>query len=235
MTRDDRVERESTVRAVVVDDHNVVRSGLRLLIESHDDMHIVGDAASGEESLRVLDALFLEHEDKHPNIVVMDLMMKGIGGIEATRRIKEERPQVNVLMLTMNDDRAYLREAFAAGASGYVLKEAVDVELIDAVRAVAAGGRYLHPSLGAALVKAEEEAKRGPKTPHGIPLSEREVDVLRLVASGYTNKEIADALYISIRTVETHKTHIMEKTGLRARSELTRFATESGILRSDET
>jgi two-component system, NarL family, response regulator NreC len=227
----DKSELEPPVRAVIVDDHNVVRSGLRLLIAQH-GMSVVGEAASGEESLRVLDDLFAAPDDEHPTVVVMDLMMKGIGGIEATRRIKEERPDLGVLILTMNEDRAYLREAFAAGASGYVLKEAVDVELIDAVRAVAAGGRYLHPSLGAELIRAEQDAARGPKTPHGVPLSAREVDVLRLVSAGYTNKEIADELYVSVRTVETHKTHIIQKTGLRARSELTRFATESGILRS---
>lgn len=219
------------VRAVIVDDHNVVRSGLRMLIDSQDDMRVLGDAATGEESLRLLDELFAAGTDL-PNVVVMDLMMPGIGGVETTRRVKEERPDVAVLVLTMNDDRAYLREAFRAGASGYVLKDAVDVELLDAVRAVAAGGRYLHPSLGAELIRAEEDARRGPSTARGVPLSEREVDVLRLVASGYSNKEIADSLYISVRTVETHKTHIIQKTGLRARSELVRFATEAGILES---
>jgi two-component system, NarL family, response regulator NreC len=219
----------TAVRALVVDDHNVVRSGLRLLIESEYGMTVVGEASSGEEAIRVLDELF-DDGSLPPNVIVMDLMMEGIGGIEATKRIKDERPELNVLVLTMNDDRAYLREAFRAGASGYVLKDAVDVELLDAVRAVAAGGRYLHPSLGAELIRAEEEARQGPATPRGVPLSSREVDVLRLVAAGYSNKEIADELYISVRTVETHKTHIMQKTGLRARSELTRFATDAGII-----
>jgi DNA-binding NarL/FixJ family response regulator len=130
----------------------------------------------------------------------------------------------------MADDRAYLREAFAAGASGYVLKDAADIELIDAIRSVAEGGRYLHPSLGAELVKAELEAKQGPPTPTGIPLSKREVDVLRLVAAGFTNKQIADQLYLSARTVETHKAHIIQKTRLRARSDLTRFAVDTGLM-----
>lgn len=217
------------VHAFICDDHNVVRSGLRLLIESQDDMDVIGEASSGEDAIAALGEL---GPDGQPNLVVMDLMMEGIGGIEATRRIKDEHPDVNVLVLTMNDDRAYLREAFRAGASGYVLKDAVDVELLDAARAVAAGGRYLHPSLGAELVRAEQDAREGPTTARGVPLSEREVDVLRLVAAGYSNKEIADELYISVRTVETHKTHIMQKTGLRARSELTRFATDSGIIGS---
>jgi two-component system, NarL family, response regulator NreC len=222
-------EADVGVRVVIVDDHNVVRAGLRLLIETQNDMEVVGEAASGETAITVVNDLYAG-ESARPNIVVMDLLMDGIGGIEATKRIKEERPYLNVLVLTMNDDRVYLREAFRAGASGYVLKDAVDVELLDAVRAVAAGGRYLHPSLGAELIRAEEEAHHGPSTPRGIPLSQREVDVLRLVASGYSNKEVADELFISVRTVETHKTHIIQKTGLRARSDLFRFATDAGIL-----
>jgi DNA-binding NarL/FixJ family response regulator len=209
----------------VVDDHNVVRSGLKLVINAQDDLTVVGEASSGEQALQTIQTM-----DEQPDCVVMDLMMEGIGGVEATRRIKEDWPEVPVLVLTMADDRAYLREAFRAGATGYVLKDAADVELVDAIRTVAEGGRYLHPSLGAELAKAEEQDKRGPKTPLGVPLSRREVDVLRLVAMGYSNKEIADDLFISVRTVETHKTHIMQKTSLRARSELVRFALEAGIL-----
>lgn len=221
------------IRVVVVDDHNVVRAGLRLVLEAQDGIEVVGDASSGEDGIRIIADAF-GGDGKRPNVVVMDLMMEGIGGIEATRRIKEEWPDLNVLVLTMAGDPAYLREAFGAGASGYVLKDAVDVELVDAVRAVAEGGRYLHPALGAELVRAEEEARHGPRTKHGVPLSKREVDVLRLVAMGYSNKEVADGLYISVRTVETHKTHIMQKTGLRARSELTRFARDVGILEPED-
>jgi two-component system response regulator NreC len=219
-----------TIRAVVIDDHNVVRTGIRMVLEGQDGIDVVGDAASGEEGIRLVDELFDGPEERHPNVIVMDLMMDGIGGIEATRRITEERPDLNVLVLTMAGDRAYLREAFGAGASGYVLKDAVDVELVDAVRAVAEGGRYLHPSLGAELARAETEAKQGPRAPHGVPLSRREVDVLRCVAKGYSNQEIADELFISVRTVETHKTHIMQKTSLRVRSELTKFAQDTGII-----
>jgi two-component system response regulator NreC len=218
------------VRALIVDDHNVVRSGLRMLISAQDGMVVVGEASSGEECLRTLDELFRSGQEAHPNVVVMDLMMSGIGGIEATRRVKQARPDVHVLVLTMNDDRAYLREAFRAGASGYVLKDAVDIELIDAIRAVAEGGRYLHPRLGAELIRAEEEARRGAGETRGVPLSGREAEVLRLVAAGYSNKEIAAELALSVRTVETHKTHIIQKTGLRQRSDLVRFATDSGLL-----
>jgi two-component system response regulator NreC len=220
------------IRAVVVDDHNVVRTGIRLVLESQEGIEVVGDAPSGEEGIRLLDDLLSGPEAGRPTVVVMDLMMEGIGGIEATRRIKENRPEVNVLVLTMAGDRAYLLKAFGAGASGYVLKDAVDMELVDAVRAVAEGGRYLHPSLGAELARAEDESKKGPRAPYGVPLSKREVDVLRCVARGYSNQEIAEELFISVRTVETHKTHIMQKTSLRARSELTKFALEAGILSS---
>jgi two-component system response regulator NreC len=215
---------------VIVDDHNVVRSGLRMVLEGQPDVEVVGDAPSGEEAIRLLDKLFAGPKKSHPNVVVMDLRMEGIDGIEATRRVKRDWPDINVLMLTMHGEREYLKEAFGAGASGYVLKDAVDVELVDAVRAVAAGGRYLHPSLGAELARAEQDADRGPQTRHGVPLSKREVDVLRLVSLGYSNREVAEELYISIRTVETHKTHIMQKTGFHARSELTRFARDAGIL-----
>ena len=219
-----------TIRAVVVDDHNIVRSGIKLLLDTQEGIEVVGDAASGEDGIRLLDDLYEQPEDERPNVVLMDLMMGGIGGIEATRRIKAERPEISVLILTMAGDRAYLREAFGAGASGYVLKDAVDVELVDAVRAVAEGGRYLHPSLGAELARAEDDAKRGPLAAHGVPLSRREVDVLRCIAKGFSNQEIAEALFISIRTVETHKTHIMQKTSMRARSELMRFAQDTGII-----
>jgi len=217
-------------RIVIVDDHNVVRSGIRMVLDSRDGMRVVGDARSGEEAIRLLDELMAGEAPEQPNVVVMDLMMEGIDGIEATRRIKASWPGLNVLVLTMTSDRANLRDAFRAGASGYVLKNAIDVELVDAVRAVAEGGRYLHPSLGAELVRAEDDATRGTGPQRGIPLSVREVDVLRLVARGYSNKEIADELFISVRTVETHKTHIMQKTSLRARSDLTRFAHDAGIV-----
>jgi two-component system response regulator NreC len=232
VTKDESRELSSAeVRAVVVDDHNVVRAGLRAVLAG-EGFDVVGEASSGEDGLRVIQELFTGPTEQHPNIVVMDLMMPGIGGIEATKRVKEDWPDLNVLVLTMNADRAYLREAFRVGASGYVLKDAVDLELVDATKAVAAGGRYLHPALGAELIRAEEEARKGPAATRGVSLSEREVDVVRLVAQGYSNKEIADALFLSVRTVETHKTHIIQKTGLRARSELTRFAQETGILDS---
>jgi two-component system, NarL family, response regulator NreC len=210
---------------VIVDDHNVMRSGLRMLIESEPDLTVVGEAGSGEEAIQALDEL--SAGGSPPDLVLMDLMMEGIGGLEATRRIRSDYPQIVVLVLTMADDRAYLREAFQAGASGYVLKDAADDELVEALRTVAAGGRYLHPSLGAELAQGGDLR---PKTPYGIPLSEREVEVLRLIALGHTSREVGDKLFISTRTVETHKTHINQKTGLKTRAELVRFAIDMGLL-----
>ncbi len=211
---------------MLVDDHNVVRAGLGAVLTS-EGFEVVGEARSGEECLSVLRTLFGGPPDGHPNIVVMDLMMPGMGGIEATHRIKEAWPALNVLVLTMNDDRAYLRDAFRVGASGYVMKDAIEEEFVDATKVVASGGRYLHPrlmaELGAEMLKRQTPIK-------GVELSEREQDVVRLVAQGYSNKEIAEALFLSVRTVETHKTHIIQKTGLRARSDLVKFATDAGLL-----
>jgi two-component system response regulator NreC len=191
-------------------------------------MVVVGDAPSGEEAIRLLDVLMAGPDSVRPNIVLMDLTMGGMNGIEATRRIKEDWPDVAVVMLTMSDDAFNLRRTFESGASGYILKDAMDSELVDALRSVAAGGRYWPSSLGR---KPEERAETGAAS--GVALSKEEIDVLRLVAVGYSNKEISEELYISVRTVEQHKTRIMQKTGLRTRPELTRFARDAGILTPD--
>jgi two-component system response regulator NreC len=212
------------IRVVVVDDHNVIRTGIRMLLAAHEGFDVVGEAASGEGVMQVLHGL-----QQPPDVVVMDLMMEGMGGIEATKSVRREFPETTIVILTMADDGRFLREAFAAGASGYVLKEALESELFDAVKAVADGGRYVHASVGELLTY---ERKRPPRTDRGVPLSKREVEVVRLIALGYSNKEIADELDISIRTVESHKVHIVQKTGMRARSEVTRFAIDSGIVGS---
>jgi DNA-binding NarL/FixJ family response regulator len=208
------------IRVVVVDDHAVVRSGLRLLLDAQSDIEVVGEAANGRE------AVFAAIEHK-PDVVLMDVVMPEKGGIEALPSVLEAAKDAKVLVLSMQDDPSYVREAFAAGASGYVLKEAADTELVDAVRSVAAGGRYVHPALGARLVaaEAEEQARRD-----ADPLSEREREVLRLLALGHTNQEIAKTLYISVRTAETHRAHIMQKLRLSTRAELVRYALAEGLL-----
>ena len=202
------------IRIVVVDDHAVVRSGLRLLLEAEDDMEVVGEAGNAH------DAVF-EVRAQKPDVILLDVVMPGESGIEAAPKLLHEAPDAKVLVLSMQDDPSYVREAFAAGASGYVLKEAVDAEVVAAVRDVAAGASYVHPTLGARMVAAEAAARAAADSD---PLSEREHEVLKLLALGHTNQEIAKRLYISVRTAETHRAHIMRKLALTTRAELVRYA-----------
>jgi two-component system response regulator NreC len=215
-----KAEPDSHVRVLIVDDHAVVRSGLRLLLDAEPDIEVVGEAGSVAEARAQNRAL-------EPQLVLMDMVMPDASGIEATRTLLAETPATRVLVLSMQDDPRYVREAFEAGASGYVLKEAADTEVVDAVREVAAGGRYVHPSLGAKLAAVEADERRRAEED---PLSEREREVLRLLALGHTNQEIAKRLYISVRTAETHRAHIMQKLRLRTRAELVRYALEQGML-----
>ena len=208
------------IRVLIVDDHAVVRSGLRRLLDAEDDIETVGEAPDADRA--VFGAL--EHR---PDVVLMDLVMPGKGGIEGMPAVLRAVPETKVLVLSMQDDPRYVREAFAAGASGYVLKEAADTEVVAAVRAVAAGERYLHPALGARLIAAEAEQRRRAEAD---PLSDREREVLRLLALGHTNQEIASQLYISVRTAETHRAHIMQKLNLSTRAELVRYALDEGLL-----
>jgi two-component system, NarL family, response regulator NreC len=208
------------IRIVVVDDHAVVRSGLRLLLGAEEDMEVVGDAGN------VHDAVF-EVRAAKPDVVLLDVTMPGESGIDGLPKLLHEAPEARVLMLSMQDDPSYVREAFAAGARGYVLKEAIDAEVVAAVREVAAGNRYVHPALGARMVAADAAAHAAIAAD---PLSDREREVLRLLALGYTNQEIAKQLYISVRTAETHRAHIMRKLQLSTRAELVRYAIEHGQL-----
>jgi two-component system, NarL family, response regulator NreC len=209
-----------TIRVLVVDDHAVVRAGLRRVLDAEADIETVGEAPSAERA--VFEAL-----EAHPDVVLMDVVMPGKTGIEGMPALLQAVPDVKVLMLSMQDDLQYVREAFEAGASGYVLKEAADTDVVDAVRAVAAGERYVHPALGARLIAAESEER---KRAESDPLSEREREVLRLLALGHTNQEIAALLYISVRTAETHRAHVMQKLGLSRRAELVRYALDHGVV-----
>ena len=209
-----------SIRVLIVDDHAVVRSGLRHVLESEDDIEVVGEAGNLREAV-------FEARAQKPDVVLMDVVMPGSSGIEATPPVLKEAPEAKVLMLSMQDDPHYVREAFAAGASGFVLKEAADTEVVGAVREVAAGGRYVHPALGARLVAADAEERARVDED---PLSEREHEVLRLLALGHTNQEIAKSLYLSVRTVETHRAHIMQKLRLSTRAELVRHAIAQGLL-----
>jgi two-component system, NarL family, response regulator NreC len=212
--------KKTSIRVLIVDDHAVVRSGLRLLLDAEDGIEAVGEAGD------VRTAVF-EVREKKPDVVLMDVVMPGQSGIEGVPLVLKESPASKVLVLSMQDDPRYVREAFAAGASGYVLKEAVDAEVVAAVREVASGGSYVHPVLGARLVAAEAEAKAREEAD---PLSEREREVMRLLALGHTNQEIAKMLYISVRTAETHRAHIMQKLRLTSRAELVRYSIEQGLL-----
>jgi two-component system response regulator NreC len=209
-----------TIRVLVVDDHAVVRAGLRRVLDAEDDIETVGEAPNAER------AVFEAIETK-PDVVLLDVVMPGKTGIEGLPALLQAVPDVRVLMLSMQDDPRYVREAFEAGASGYVLKEAADTDVVEAVRAVASGERYVHPALGARLVAADTEER---KRAESDPLSEREREVLRLLALGHTNQEIAALLYISVRTAETHRAHIMQKLGLSSRAELVRYALDHGLV-----
>ncbi|HET9461521.1 MAG TPA: response regulator transcription factor [Gaiellaceae bacterium] len=209
-----------TIRVLIVDDHAVVRSGIRRVLDAEPDIETVAEAADAERA--VFEAI--EHK---PDVVLLDVTMPGKSGIEGMPVLLQAAPEAKVLMLSMQDDPHYVREAFEAGASGYVLKEAADTELVDAVRAVAGGERYVHPTLGARLVQAESEERRRAEED---PLSDREREVLRLLALGHTNQEIAKMLYISVRTAETHRAHIMQKLGLSSRAQLVSYALAAGLL-----
>ena len=211
---------KAKIRVLIVDDHAVLRSGLHLLLDAQSDIEVVGEAGDVKEAV-------FETRDKQPDVVLMDVVMPGQTGIEGVPLVLKEAPDAKVLVLSMQDDPRYVHEAFAAGAAGYILKEAVDAEVVGAIQRVAAGDHYVHPALGARLVAAEAEAKAREEAD---PLSDREREVMRLLALGHTNQEIAKMLYISVRTAETHRAHIMQKLRLSTRAQLVRYAIEHGLL-----
>jgi DNA-binding NarL/FixJ family response regulator len=210
----------AVIRIVLVDDHAVVRSGIRRVLEAEADIEVVGEAGDAREAV-------FETRAQKPDVVLVDVVMPGKSGIEVIPDLLHETPDAKILVLSMQDDPSYVREAFEAGASGYVLKDAADVEVVAAVREIAGGGRYVHPTLGARLVAAEAAER---KRAEADPLSDRERDVLRLLALGHTNQEIAKLLYISVRTAETHRAHIMQKLRLQTRAQLVRHAIDNGLL-----
>jgi two-component system, NarL family, response regulator NreC len=209
----------AAITVVLADDHAVVRSGLRLLLERTGDLEVVSEAGTAEDAVRTV----LGHK---PAVLVLDLNMPGeLTSLDAIPKVADVSPATRVVVLTMQEDPEFARRALRAGAAGYVLKEAADSELVEAIRRAAAGETYLTPSLGAALAAA-------PPAPAGPPddLSEREVEVLRLIALGHTNAEIAGQLYLSVRTVESHRAHIQQKLRLSTRAELVRYALDRGLL-----
>lgn len=210
-------------RVLLVDDHTILRTGLRMFFDSQEDMVVVGEAVSGEEALE-------KTELHQPDVVILDISMPGMNGIEAIGRIKQLTPNAGILMLTMHEAEEYLQQAMQAGASGYVLKKAADSELLEAVRAVARKEIFLQPPMASMLIQSiyHPETKEDPKK--SINLTSRETEVLKLVALGHTNKEISEVLSVSIKTVENHKARVMEKTSCERRSELVRFALQEGFI-----
>ncbi|SRR6266516_3638428 len=212
------------IRVLIADDHTLVRSGLRLLLEAEGGFVVEDEAGDAEAAIR----LTRLHK---PDVILLDVVMPGRSGIDAAPELLDAAPHTRILVLSMQDDPSYVRQAFTAGASGYLLKEAADDDLVQAVREVAAGGRYVHPALGARLAAAEADAKARAESD---PLSDREREVLRLLALGHTNQEIAKLLFISVRTAETHRAHVMQKLRLSTRAELVRHAIRQGLLEPDE-
>jgi two-component system response regulator NreC len=204
------------VRIVLADDHGVVRSGLRMLLDREKDFEVVAEASNIEDARRYV-------RGHHAKVLVLDLNMPGGSSLDAIPVIREESPNTRIVVLTMQKEPAFARAALGAGALGYVLKEAADDELVEAVRRAAVGESYLNPRLGARIAS---------EPPPGPPddLSEREIDVLRLIALGHTNAEIAEQLYLSVRTVETHRAHIQQKLLISTRAELVAYAIQRGLI-----
>jgi two-component system, NarL family, response regulator NreC len=209
-------EARAPIRVVIADDHAVVRRGLRHVLDSEEDLEVVAEAATLSDARRYI----LGHR---PDVLVLDLNLPEGLSLDAIPGIRTEFPDTQIVVLTMQDEPAYARQALSAGALGYVLKEAAEAELVEAVRRAAEGDRFLNPRLGARVAAAPP-----PGPPDG--LSEREVEVLRMIALGHTNAEIAEQLYLSVRTVETHRAHIQQKLRLGSRAELVRYALDHGLM-----
>ena len=208
-----------TTTIVLADDHAVVRSALRMLLDAEADFEVVAEAGDADTAVRYV-------RGHKPKVLILDLNMPGRSSLEAVPDIREASPETEIVILTMQNEPAFARKALQAGVRGYVLKEAADAELVQAVRSAAAGNTYLQPALGARLA-AEPDSKRSDN------LSEREREVLRLIALGHTNAEIAEQLYLSIRTVESHRAHIQQKLRLSGRAELVHYALERGLVRPE--
>jgi len=211
------------LRIVLADDHTMIRVGLRALIEAQPDMEVVAETDNGHAALEVVRKL-------KPGVLILDISMPEMNGLRTMEQVQREELPVKVLVLSAYSDTAYLRQMLAAGASGYLQKKAAPEELVKALRTIVAGGVFLDPALAGAVTASFVQQKRLRGTRQGAELSEREREVLRAVALGFTNKEIADQLRISVKTVETHKANFMEKLELRSRAEVVRYAMHQGWL-----
>ncbi len=218
-----------SIRVLIVDDHTLFREGLCALFSSERDVEVVGEAAGGEEAVR-------KAVELRPDVVVMDLMMPGVNGIEATRRIRAALPEAKVLVLSMYDDEEHVQRLLAGGASGYMLKRATSDELLRALKEVVAGGMPLDPAVAAKVVKDYVRRVQGEAEPEAGPdLTPRELEVLRRIAEGFTNQAIAEQLGISRKTVDVHRTNLMRKLDLHDVTELVKYALRRGLISLDES
>ncbi|MBV8553486.1 MAG: response regulator transcription factor [Acidobacteriaceae bacterium] len=209
----------NVVKVLLADDHTIVRQGLKLILAAHPDLEVVGEAANGKEAIELAQKL-------RPDIVVMDVAMPEVNGIEATRRMVQNEPRLKVLVLSMHKEAVYVREILRAGARGYILKDAIDTELLNAIRSVARGDGYVSPAVSSALLS---DYRKNVTDPLDL-LSNREREVLQLIAEGKTNKEIATRLNLSVYTIDSHRGKIMEKLNLHSTGELVRFAMKHGLV-----
>lgn len=219
------------ISVFLADDHSIVREGLRTLIEAQSGMTVVGEATDGAEAWHGVRTMAAQ--GVAPDVVIMDVSMPGMGGVEATAKIHESLPTIKILVLSMHEDRSYLRSLLEAGAAGYVLKRSAATELVRAIQTVVSGGVYLDPALAATVARSFVEDGRSMRTTRSTApptLSEREESVMRLIAQGYANKEIAAQLHLSVKTVETYKARSMEKLELDSRVDLIRYALAQGWL-----
>lgn len=218
-------ERANKIKVMIADDHAILRAGLKMLVNAQADMEVVSEASDGEKAVQTA-------RETKPDVALLDLTMPQVGGLKALELMVRDCRNTRVLVLTMHDDPAYLRSALAAGASGYLLKRAVDAELIAAIRAVHRGGIFVDPRVAGILIQdvlAKRKTKAGSARPVNI-LSPRELQVLTLVARGYTSAEIAKQAFVGVKTIETYRSRLAEKLGLRTRSDVIRFAAQMGLL-----
>jgi DNA-binding NarL/FixJ family response regulator len=214
------------LRLLLVEDHELVREGVRVLVGAQGDMEVVGEAGDGRTAIRLA-------EELRPDIVVMDISMSDMNGLQATERLKQLRPEIKILTLTRHTDVGFLQQLLGAGASGYVLKQSASTELLRAIRTVASGGNYLDPAVAGKVMNGFTRERAKPRSGSHGSISDREGEVLRLIAWGYSNKEIAARLEISVKTVEVHKANAMRKLDMRSRIDIVRYAMLQGWLQDN--
>jgi two-component system, NarL family, response regulator NreC len=221
------MSKPSKIRITIADDHAILRSGLRMLINAQPDMTVVGEAQDGSEAVQVI-------QQTKPDVAILDVTMPKSGGLDVINEVIRSNRATRVLLLTMHEEPAYLRTALASGASGYVLKKSVDADLLSAIRAVHKGKNFVDPELAEVLVRDALPNEAADRSAPRSLLSDRELEVLKLVAEGYSSREIAEQIYISTKTVETYRSRLVEKLGLKSRAQIVRYALNLGLLSSEK-